>query len=364
MRDLIVVGGGPVGLAAALYARRAGLEVTVFEPREGPIDKACGEGLMPGALAALADLGVDPEGHPLRGIRYVARDCWTQADFLAGPGRGVRRTTLHAALLDAARSADVWIEPRAVDAIRQHEDFVKVADLRARYIIAADGLHSPVRRMLGLDASEGPRRLDPRRFGQRRHAEVSPWSDHVEVHWSVGAEAYVTPVAPSVVGVALLTSTRAGFDALLQGFPELQDRLGGVSMSKVRGAGPLRQRSKRRVAGRVLLAGDASGYVDALTGEGISIGLTQAHAAVAAIVSGRPQAYEGAWRRLTWRYRWLTTALVQASRVPPVRARLVPAAAMLPRVFSAAVNELAGGVPGTPSGDCSAARGRQSPRRA
>ena len=58
MRDLLVAGGGPVGLATALYAARAGLDVAVVEPRDGAIDKACGEGLMPGAVAALADLGV------------------------------------------------------------------------------------------------------------------------------------------------------------------------------------------------------------------------------------------------------------------------------------------------------------------
>ena len=90
MTDLVIAGGGPVGLAAALYAVRAGLSVVLYEPRAGTIDKACGEGLMPGAVAALAGLGVHPAGHRLRGIRYIAGDRRAHADFRAGPGLGVR----------------------------------------------------------------------------------------------------------------------------------------------------------------------------------------------------------------------------------------------------------------------------------
>ncbi len=71
MHDLVVAGGGPVGIATALHAARAGLDVVVREPREGDIDKACGEGLMPGAVGDLRELGVALDGRPLAGIRYV-----------------------------------------------------------------------------------------------------------------------------------------------------------------------------------------------------------------------------------------------------------------------------------------------------
>ncbi len=335
--DVAVVGGGPVGLGAALYARRAGLDVTVFEPRGGTIDKACGEGLMPGAVAALAELGVDPCGHPLRGIRYVAGDRSAEADFRDGLGRGVRRTTLHDALSAAVAAAGIPVVREAVDAVHQESDGLRVVGTTARYLFAADGLHSPIRRLVGLDR---PVRHG-RRFGLRSHAEIEPWTDHVEVHWSPRAEAYLTPVGPRLVGVALLTGTRGSFDDLLAEFPVIRERLAGANVSKVRGAGPLRQRSSRRVAGRVLLLGDASGYVDALTGEGIALGLAQARAAVAAVLAERPNAYEWSWRQVTWRYRLLTASLVGASRLSPVRRSIVPAAQRLPQVFGAAVNVLA-----------------------
>ena len=338
MLDVMVAGGGPVGLATALYAQRAGLSVAVCEPRTGSIDKACGEGLMPGAVAALTDLGVDPVGQPLRGIRYLDGTTDVAAAFRQGDGRGVRRTTLHAGLLAEVERADIVCVQRAVTDVVQLEDHVLVAGMTARHLVAADGLHSPVRRQLGLDTAAHTTR---RRFGLRCHAAIAPWTDHVEVHWAGSAEAYVTPVDSGLVGVAILTSEPASFDELLRRFPALHERLADAPLTRVRGAGPLRQRSRRRVSGRVLLVGDASGYVDALTGEGIALGIAQARAAIEAVAGGRPERYEASWRRITWRYRLLTAGLLSATGVPWVRRQIVPAAAALPRVFGAAVNELA-----------------------
>ncbi|MGJ9421280.1 NAD(P)/FAD-dependent oxidoreductase [Aeromicrobium sp. CF3.5] len=337
MRDLIIAGGGPVGLAAGLYAARAGLDVEIREPRDGTIDKACGEGLMPGALSLLTDLGVDPPGHLLRGIRYVDDTHEAGALFRHGPGRGVRRTALHGSLRHAVDMAGIPVTPRPVRAVTQDTRRVLVDGDPAAYVLAADGLHSPVRRLLGLDVST----RGERRFGQRAHIATAPWSDCVEVHWSSGAEAYVTPVADDLIGIAVLSSRTGSLTEHLAGLPSLRARLADHTLVGTRGAGPLRQRSRRRVAGRVLLAGDAAGYVDALTGEGVASGLAQARAAVAAIATGHPDSYERGWRRLTWRHDLLTQALLSSTRHPAPRRHLVRAAAALPWAFDAAVNQLA-----------------------
>jgi flavin-dependent dehydrogenase len=280
---------------------------------------------------------VDPPGHALTGIQYVGNGATVGAHFADGPGRGVRRTTLHTALRDAAAAAGVEIVQRPVTRLEQCDGHVLVDHTPARYVIAADGLHSPTRRMLALDGR--PARV--RRYGLRAHVPTRPWTSQVEVHWSPIAEAYVTPVADDLVGIALLTTLRRPFAEQLAGFPDLADRIDPARTGPVRGAGPLRQRSRRRVAGRVLLVGDAAGYVDALTGEGLSMALAEAAAAVRAVVADDPASYEAEWRRITRRYRALTGGLLAVSRVPSLRRRLVPAAAVMPGVFGAAVNALA-----------------------
>ncbi|HZU49962.1 MAG TPA: NAD(P)/FAD-dependent oxidoreductase [Mycobacterium sp.] len=331
--DLLVVGGGPGGLATAIHARAQGLSVIVAEPKESPIDKACGEGLMPGGLEELTSLGVEPAGLPFRGIAYISEHRRAEASFRSGPGRGVRRTTLHAALAARAKEQDTaWIKTR-VTAVEQDADGVTAAGLRAKWLVAADGLHSPTRRAMGIKSVAGK----PRRFGVRRHFRVPAWSEFVEVHWSPWGEAYVTPVEPDLVGVAILSRHRPD----LAWFPWLACRLRDAPPGRARGCGPLRQIVSRRVAGRVLLVGDAAGYEDALTGEGISLAVKQAAAAVTAIVDDAPSSYETAWRRITRDYRMLTRALVLASTPRPARRAIVPACTVLPAVFGRAVNTLA-----------------------
>lgn len=331
--DILVVGGGPGGLATALYACTQGLSVIIAEPRDSPIDKACGEGLMPGGLEVLTGLGVDPAGMPFRGIAYVNGDRRTEALFRNGPGRGVRRTTLHAALAARAKELDTEWVPMKVTTVSQDAAGVTAAGVRARYLVGADGLHSAVRRAVGIDVTVGR----PRRVGLRRHYRIPAWSDVVEVHWSPLGEAYVTPVEPELVGVAILSRHRHD----LSWFPWLQQQLADAPHGPERGCGPLRQVVSRRVAGRVLLVGDAAGYEDALTGEGISLAVRQAGAAVNAIAADRPADYERDWHRITRRYRWLTRALVLGTTPSVGRRLIVPASSALPRVFRAAVNTLA-----------------------
>lgn len=339
--DVLVVGGGPVGLATAIEARLAGLTALVLEARQGTIDKACGEGLMPGAVQALARLGVQPPGQPFHGIAYVQGPRRAEHRFAGRHGLGVRRTVLHATLALRAVQLGVEVRHARVTSFAQDADGVRAAGVEARWLLACDGLHSRVRELTGL-ARPAPRTAPRarRRFGLRRHYALAPWSDLVEVHWARDVEAYVTPVAPDLVGVAILGPPGLDHHDAVAAVPELRDRLAGAPLqSTLRGAGPLLQRTVRRSVGRVRLVGDASGYVDALTGEGVRVGLAQARAAVATLDAGN-DAYEAAWSAATRDYRVLTTGLLAAAR-SPLRGAIVPAAVALPRVFGGVVDRLA-----------------------
>lgn len=333
--DIIVVGGGPVGLASAIEARLAGMTVAVVEPREGVIDKACGEGLMPGAIPLLARLGVDPAGMPLRGVSYNSPKRRADHVFRTGAGRGVRRTVLHSAL--AARAAELGVERVVgrVEALEQDATGVVAAGIRASWLLGADGLHSTVRRLAGLELA-APRAR--RRFGITRHYAVAPWSDLIEIHWAPRAEVYVTPLAPDLVGVSMLAAPRTDFDETIAAIPALAAVHGVESRSGLKGAGPFRQRAAAPSSGRVLLVGDASGYVDAITGEGLRLGFDQARLAIEHAAGAGD--YDSAWRRTTRDFRMLTSRLVLAA-TSPARPAIVPLAGMLPRLYGSVVEKLA-----------------------
>ena len=359
--DVALVGGGPAGLACALELKAAdpALNVVVFDRRKvakQALDKPCGEGLMPDGADRLRALGVDVDAlrcRPFRGIRWVedagaeaknVRPIEVAGRFPGPPGLGIRRTELHAALTHAAEERGVnlrwgWkvLGTFGADSnrlgLRIETPEGDEQRVQPRFVVAADGLRSPLRRELGLDGrSEKPSRS---RFGVRRHFAIAPWTDCVEVHWGPNLEAYVTPVADDEVGVAFLWSGRkAGFDELLADLPKLAERLGGAAeRSRDLGTGPLRQRVRAVVKDNVALVGDAAGYVDAITGEGLSVALHQAHLLARSIVEDDLSIYGRECRRVDRIPRWLTELMLFLQRRPALRRRAFCALERDPALF-------------------------------
>ena len=336
--DLAIIGGGPAGLATALGARLAGLDVTVLDRFQPTLDKACGEGLMPDAAAHLRGLGVElgpGEAFPFRGIRYVDGDVTAEGTFPGAGGLGVRRLALHQALVRRAEEAGVrllWgVAARGLapgwTGIETDQGLIA-----ARWIVGADGLLSKVRRWARLEKEPGALR----RFGVRRHYLIRPWTDCVEVHWGPGCEAYVTPVGPELVGVAMLWSgEKLGFDDLLARFPALRDRLVDVPVaSRDRGAGPLHQRVRGVRRANLALVGDAAGYLDAITGEGLAVALHQSAALVEGLRQGSLDDYAAASRRIHRLPDAMTTLMLALERRPWLRKRAIRALAAEPALFS------------------------------
>jgi len=344
--DYAIIGGGPAGLAVAILAAQAGHSTVVVERRDGPVDKACGEGVMPPGVAWLGRMGVAipaDRARPFRGIRYVDSEVAAEADFVEGPGLGIRRTALSAAML--ARAAALGVDLRQgckAGSFVAHSDRVVLeterGPIESRWLVGADGLHGQVRRACGFAVVTGPRR----RLGVRRHFRLAPWSEFVEVHWADGVEAYVTPVGPDRVGIAFLWSsadgTRGEYEAFMERFPALRSHLGPAAASpesSALGAGPFDMRVDPIARGRVLLVGDASGYLDAITGEGLSLAFASAAALVEATAGEDAGAYPRAWARLRRQHVLLTRIVLRLADRPALRRRVIRAMHQSPDVLRA-----------------------------
>jgi menaquinone-9 beta-reductase len=343
--DVFVIGGGPAGLAAAIAARKKGFAVTVADGSRWPIDKACGEGLMPDTIEALGTLGVTigaAEGYPVRGVRFLSRDTEVSATFPGSCGIGLRRTALHEKLVERALACGVsllWNSPvvsinaEGVTLARGTADNKHAAEfVKAKWIVGADGIGSRVRMWAKLDATT--RRES--RYAVRRHYRVAPWSEFAEVYWGERAQAYVTPVGADEVCVVLISRDRGADTPSLEArFPVLARRLASAVLTgSERGAITMMQKLKQVYRDRVALIGDASGSVDAITGEGLSLGFRQATALADALEAGDLAAYQKAHRRLARRPELMGRLMLVLDGHPALRERTLRAFASDSRVFA------------------------------
>ncbi len=292
--DVFVIGGGPAGLATAIAARQQGFSVVVADGAQPPIDKPCGEGLLPDGRAALAALGIEVpanDSHPFRGIRFYSGGLSVEGSFPSGSGIGVRRTVLHRLMVQRARDAGVsllWKTP--VTGLHPQGVELGKTVVRARWIVGADGGQSLARRWAGLD-----RYLHNRtRFAFRRHYRIAPWSDYMELYWGPSCQIYVTPVASNEICVALVSHDQhLRLDAALKTFPEVAHALNGAEPTSLeRGAITSTHKLEKVYRNNVALVGDASGAVDSITGEGLSLTFRQAQFLAECFVDGDLERYQ------------------------------------------------------------------------
>ncbi len=331
----MIIGGGPAGLAAAIALRQKGISCLVVEALVPPIDKGCGEGLMPDALLSLRKLGVEmteEDGYPFKGIRFVNATDRVDAYFPNGAGIGVRRPWLHQRMSERAQEAGAMFAWGShAKLLNTDSVLVNGIETRFRWLIGADGQASSVRKWAGLDNVK----TLSQRFGFRRHYEIPPWSDYMEVHWGLGGQVYITPVAPNCVCVVLITrGDRPDRDNFLSGFPEIAEKLADAPIvTQQRGAISATRRLKQVASGSVALIGDASGSADAITGEGLAVSFRQAIALAASIQQGDLIGYRKAHHMIEKLPHAMAKLMLTMDRWPIIERRGMRALSSKPALF-------------------------------
>lgn len=335
MNDVCIAGGGPAGLAAALALRQQGFTVTVADCAVPPIDKACGEGLMPDSLAALRRLGVEldvKEGHPFKGILFSDGRSTVTANFPNGNGMGVRRHHLHELLVKHAEAAKVNLIWGARH-VRLEDGSISVDGqaIPARFIIGADGLKSGIRDSAGLEAVKRERR----RYGFRRHYRVTPWSDYVELYWGPRGQIYITPVGAKEICVAFISrDSKLRLDEALEDFPFLHRKLADAEhASHEMGALSVSRSFKRIYKEGLALLGDASGSVDAVTGEGMCLAFKQAEALAHALRAENLGQYAKRHKEIGAKPHMMASLMLTMEQHSEIQRRALVSLAKRPQLF-------------------------------
>ncbi|TMF86932.1 MAG: NAD(P)/FAD-dependent oxidoreductase [Chloroflexi bacterium] len=306
--DVIVVGAGPVGSALATMLGLRGLRTLLIDQATFPRDKPCGEGLMPAGAQVLEELGVPLDCFPpLGGVSYRVPSVGCVAgSFSKGrTGRGTRRLVLdrllaeHAAatpnveLVLGCRARAIATEPRQVSVQ------TTAGSITAKILVGADGRRSQVGRLMGW---QRPPRA--RRYALVGHLQLPAHEfDGIVVTLLRGCEVYLAPTSRDEVLVALL-GPKAGLKAAdepvraayRRHVAEAHPELAGSPPAAVRGAGPFWSRPSSVAGGRVFLVGDAAGFLDPLTGDGMAAGLVAARR-LASTLAGEPDRAAARYRR-------------------------------------------------------------------
>ncbi len=289
MPEVVVVGASVAGAATAIHLARRGRDVLLLDRSEFPRRKPCGEGLFPAGVRQLRELGLLERldgATVIESLRFHGYGATAEAGLGSpdAPAIGVRRSILDHVLLRAAAEAGARVALGGGPSQLQVEEdgsFSLLSEHKAiagpAMIVAADGLGSGLRRAAGLD----PKRRG-RRYGVTAHVELrKPPEPAVEVHFRPGFEVYVTPVGGRCVNVALLMSKP--MTKLLAGAPDgaMEELLhresclaaGWRLLDAPLVAGPFPVRPRRLWKRNLVLAGDAAGFFDGITGEGMSLAL-------------------------------------------------------------------------------------------
>lgn len=304
-QEVCIIGGGPTGLMAGILLSRRGILTTIVEKNEWPIDKVCGEGIMPLGVGLLRKYDllkfIDPMwSRKFVGIKYIDKSGESaEGYFKEEDGLVVRRIALSGGLYEAAKRESLLtlLPNHELLSFQETPDKILVTtrELQTQetvligefdYLVGADGLRSKVRALTNRDGELPVKQKN--RMGARVHYEIPPWDNKVQIWWEDGIECYVAPTSENCVEFNFgwdpdmvqpqKGSSRNGVEGnFFEFFPLLKDKIRGAKrLSPFKSWGPLPHKATTPLDRRVVLIGDSSIFYDQITGEGLSLAFLQA----------------------------------------------------------------------------------------
>lgn len=369
MADVLIAGAGIAGSALAILLARQGLTVELFEQGRFPKEKPCGEGLMPAGVAVLERMGLAETvgGAPFYGVRYhinglTAEGRFPETQGIPSAGRGQRRKHLDQVLFQAAATTAGVVAHVGTRVDRPLSENGRVVGVvvegkprRAKLVVAADGMNSRIRHLLGLDTP-----MRRKRFAARMHfrlADRNEQASWVDVFMAPGYELYVTPLPDRQILVAGLADSGVLSEPIEKTFvrwcsaqPLLAARLDEAEqVTSLQCIAPLAGRARCGVMPGVILLGDAACFLDPITGGGMAQALVTAQLLASYMPHGVGNHDHWIWsfererQALLWDYRLLTQSVLWLASRPKFGAKVLSLLRISPALFSHLIG-VAGGV--------------------
>ncbi len=352
-KNIAIIGAGPAGLSTAIALAQKGQLVSIFDKASLPINKVCGEGILPTGVKYLTNIiGVEfiskIESYPFKGIKYIdSNGTIAIGEFNNSKGFGIKRLKLAQALYSLCKTfpnitfyenhklITLKSSPKQLEfTVENSLDKSTKTFADFNYLIGADGRLSTVRNLI---SNKGKKPTSLKRKGARLYIATPPWTNMVEVYWANNIEAYVTPNSHKSIGIMFswdLKNFKANEDTLLSFFPTLKEKIDNKErQGPLMYIGNFAHQSQEASVDNIAFIGDAVVFMDGVTGEGLSLAFEAANLLSESIINDDLISYNIDIKKLKNKYIVITNLALLLTQHKFLRKCIIKLFSLFPTIF-------------------------------